>query len=90
MAYSDREVDKFRAQVQTTVNAMRDIDNLLAIIEDQGADDAARAAFFAGAFGVDAQNQDITFNQFAAGLTALRNLRTAWETNRVQIVKLLK
>lgn len=90
MAVPSTEVDRFRNQVLAAVNAMRGIDALLAVIEDHGADDAARSAFFDQEFGVDSNNPDITFAEFAAGLTALRAMRTAWGTNKYAVAKLLK
>lgn len=90
MAYPDTEVNRFRAQVGKTIEAIRDIDPLLAIVEDHGATDAERQAFFATQFGEGTSNADITWAQFAAGILALRAIRTAWATNKGAIVKLLK
>lgn len=90
MAYPSTEVDKFRAQVQRTVENMRDIDPLLAIVEDHGTTDAERQAFFQDEFGADSNNTDLTWAQFAAGIVALRAMRTAWATNKYAIAKLLK
>ena len=90
MAYPSTEVDRFRSQVNRTVENMRDIDALLAIIEDHGEDDAARQAFFENEFGDPSNNTDITFQEFAAGIQALRTLRDAWSTNKYAIAKLIK
>lgn len=83
-------VSRFRDGVQRTADNMRAIDALLAIVEDHGVDDAARLAFLADMFGEGNPFPDITTNQFAAGIVALRNLRTAWATNKYAIAALLK
>lgn len=85
-------VNNFRAGVKDTVANMRAIDGLLAIVEDTGADDAARLAFLTGIFAgqENPQHGDITEAEFAAGIIALRNLRTAWTANKYAIAKLLK
>jgi hypothetical protein len=90
MAYPDTEVNRFRLQVGRTIEAIRDIDPLLAIVEDHGATDQERQAFFAEQFGEGTNNSDITWAQFAAGILALRAIRTAWGTNKFAIAKLLK
>lgn len=43
-----------------TIEAIRDIDPLLAIVEDHGATDAERQAFFATQFGEGTNNSDIS------------------------------
>lgn len=83
-------VAKFRAGVQGVADNMRGIDGLLAIVEDMGADDAARLGFLAGMFGDGTPNEDITQAEFAAGITALRAMRTAWATNKYAVAKLLR
>jgi len=90
MAYPAVEVDKFRNRVQTTVNSLRDLGEVIAIIDDQGVDDTARAAFFDDVFGEATDNPDITFQEFAAGITALRAMQTAWATNKYAVAKLLR
>jgi hypothetical protein len=90
MAVAANQVGNFRNQVTGAVDAMRGIDRLLAVIEDHGADDNARATFFQAAFGAATDNPDLTWAEFAAGIVALRALRTAWNTNKLAIVKLLK
>lgn len=90
MAYPSTEIDRFRGRVQQTVDNMRDIDALLAIVEDHGAPDAERQAFFQAEFGTDSNNPDITWAQFGAAIIALRAIRTAWTTNKYAIAKLLK
>ena len=90
MAYPSTEVDRFRNQVRQTVENLRDIDALLAVVEDHDADDAARQAFFAGEFGEGSNNSDITWAQFGAGIQALRAIRTAWGTNKIAIARLIK
>lgn len=89
MAEPIKVVRNFREGVQDVADNMRAIDGLLAIIEDMGADDAARLAFLAGMFGEGTPNSDITQNDFAAGIIALRAMRTAWGTNKYAIAKLL-
>lgn len=90
MAYPSTEVDRFRSQVSAAVDSMRRIDALLAIVEDHGVDDAERIAFFGGEFGVDSNNTDITTNEFAQGIQALRDIRTQWETSKYAVAKLIK
>lgn len=90
MAYPSTEVNRFRTEATAFVNELRQIDAVLAIVEDHGVDDAARQAFFQAEFGVDANNPDITWAEFAAGVQALRAIRTAWGTNKLAIAKLLK
>lgn len=86
MAQPSTEIAHFRSKVNGFVDAMRDLDAILAVIEDQGTDDAARQAFFTSVFSVD---YDITWNQFAAGVVALRAIRTARDSNKLAIARLL-
>ena len=86
MAYPTTEAARFRERVTQLTNQMRTIDAILATVEDHGADDTARQTFFDDVFGVDS---DITWNEFASGVVALRNMRTAWNTNKLAIAKLL-
>lgn len=90
MAQAVNQVNTFRTRVAGTVDALRGIDSLLAVIEDFGADDVARQAFFEASFGAATDNPDLTWAQFAAGIIALRAMRTAWNTNKLATVKLLK
>lgn len=90
MAQAANQVNTFRTRVLATVDALRGIDALLGVIEDAGADDTARQTFFQSVFGANTDNPDITYAEFAAGIVALRAMRTAWQTNRVAIFKLLK
>lgn len=86
MAQPSTEVNNFRGRVNGLMQSLRDLDEILAIVEDQGADDAARRTFFESVF---AAEYDITWNQFAAGVVALRAMRTARDTNKLAIAKLL-
>lgn len=90
MAQAANQVGSFRGEIAGTVNSMRSIDRVLAIIEDHGADDAARQAFFQSVFGEATDNPDLSWAEFAAGILAMRALRTAWNTNKLAIVKLLR
>jgi hypothetical protein len=90
MAQASSVISTFRSQVEKTVEDLRSIDPLLAVVEDHGVDDAARQAFFAGEFGPDSNNQDITWTEFAQGIAALRAMREAWTANRYAIAKLIK
>ncbi len=90
MAQPANQVGTFRSRVSDTVDSMRSIDRVLAIIEDHGADDATRQAFFQASFGAATDNPDLTWGEFAAGIIAMRALRTAWNTNKLAIVKLLR
>ena len=90
MAIPSTEVNRFRSQVERTIEAMRGVDALLAIVEDHGATDAARQAFFDQEFGADSNNPDITWEEFGAAIIALRAIRTTWTQNKYAIAKLLK
>lgn len=90
MAVPGIQVDKFRYEIGPYVTSERELDSILAIIEDHGADDAARAVVFETLFGVGSNNEDITWAEFVAGIFALRAMQTAWEANKLAIVKLLK
>lgn len=90
MAIPANEISTFRTRVRGVVDSMRGIDSALAIIEDFGADDAARQAFFEASFGAATDNPDLTWAQFAQGIIALRAMRTAWNTNKLATVRLLK
>ncbi len=88
MALPAVEVSKFRSQVTSLTDSLRSIDEILMLIEDFGADDAARVAFISGAFGEATDNPDLTIAQFTAGIVALRAMRTAWATEKLAIVQL--
>lgn len=90
MAVPANQVNVFRTRVVTTVDALRGIDPLLAIIEDAGVDDAARQAFFQASFGAATDNPDLTWAEFVAGIIALRAMRTSWNTNKLATAKLLR
>lgn len=90
MAVPSTEINHFRSEMRAQVQAMRAIDNRLAIIEDHGANDAERQAFFEAEFGPDSNNPDLTWTEFATGIVGVRALRTAWDTNKEAIAKLLK
>lgn len=89
MANPNTEVERFRTQVTQFVDNLRDIDALLAIVEDHGATDAERQAFFEGQFGVDKNFPDLTWATFAQGVIALRAIQTARNTNKIALAKLL-
>lgn len=86
MAHPTTEVNRFRMAVTELVDDLRDLDAILAIVEDHGATDAERQAFFASVFG---QESDITWAEFAQGVMALRGIRTARDTNKLALAKLL-
>jgi len=90
MAVASTELNNFRSKVRSLIESMRDIDDLLAIIEDHGANDAARLAFFSGEVGTDTNNPDIDVTELTDGIVGIRALRSAWESNRLDIAKLLK
>jgi hypothetical protein len=90
MAVPANQVGTFRTRVASTVDALRNIDPLLGIIEDMGTDDTARQAFLQASFGAATDNPDITWIEFAAGIVALRAMRTAWNTNKLAVAKLLR
>lgn len=85
MAYNTTEVQRFRQEMTKLVNALRDIDPILAIVEDHGANDAARQAFLEPAL----TGQDIDWATFAAGVVALRAIKTARDANKLALAKLL-
>lgn len=89
MAYPIAEISKFRAATKDAVDALRDLEPLLAIVEDHGANDAERALFFDANFGEGQAYPDITWAEFVAGIQGLRAMRDAWNTNKENVVKLL-
>lgn len=86
MAQPTTELNRFRDRASGLIDSLRQIDPILAVVEDVGTDDAARQAFFESAF----VGNDITWAEFAAAVVALRNIRTARETNKVAISKLAR
>jgi ribosome-binding ATPase YchF (GTP1/OBG family) len=92
MAQPVEEVLKFRNKVNELVDDLRDIDAVLAVIEDHGDTDAERAAVFNvdGVFGIDTDNKDLDWATFASGLQAIRDVRTAWDAGKSDIVKLVR
>lgn len=90
MAQPSTEILRFRAAATTFINDLRDIDSILAIVEDHGANDTERQTFFQAEFGEASNNADLTWTTFAAGVTALRAIRTARDANKLALAKLLK
>lgn len=90
MATPSTEVVRFRDAATKFIEDMRDIDRVLAIVEDHGADDAARQAFFTAEFGVGTNNPDLTWATFANGVIALRAIRTARDAQKLALAKLLR
>lgn len=90
MAVPATESIRFRDAVTLFMTNLRDIDRVLAIVEDQGVDDAARQTFFQAEFGVGTNNPDITYATFAAGVVALRAIRTARDAQKLAMAKLLR
>lgn len=90
MAQASTEVLRFRAAATTFINDMRDIDALLARVEDHGTNDTERQAFFQASFGEATDNPDISWSEFASGIVALRAIRTAYDAQRLALAKLLK
>lgn len=86
MAYPSTEVNRFRQDVTRLIDNLRDIDAILAAVEDHGTTDAERQAFFSTVFGADS---DITWTTFAQGVVALRALKTARDANKIALAKLL-
>lgn len=86
MAQPSTEVQRFRAKVTSLMENLRDLDNVLATVEDHGVDDAARQAFFASVFVVE---YDITWSVFAQGVVALRAIKTARDAQKITVAKLL-
>lgn len=86
MAYPSTEIQRFRSKVTSFVEDLRDLDEILATVENHGADDAARQDFFTSVF---TPENDITWAAFAAGVVALRAMKTARDTNILAIAKLL-
>lgn len=84
MAQPSTEVNHFRNRMNNLTDAFRSVEEVLAIIEDFGTNDAERQAFFQAVF----TDYDITWSEFAAGIVALRAMRTAWNTNKTAMVKL--
>lgn len=90
MAVPSTEVLRFRAKATQLIDDLRDIDAILAIVEDHGANDTERQAFFEDEFGTDSNNPDLSWSDFAAGVVALRAIRTAYDTNKYDLALLLK
>lgn len=89
MAHPSTEIGRFRDRVTRFHDALRDLDEILAILEDHGTNDTERQAFFAPVFDA-AQNYDITWSTFAAGVVGLRAIRTARDANKLAVAKLLQ
>jgi hypothetical protein len=87
MAHPTTEANRFRQKVTAFVDNLREIDAILAIVEDHGSNDTERQAFFTDVFG---QESDITWATFAQGVVALRALKTARDTNKLALAKLLQ
>lgn len=85
MAQATTEAVRFRTAVTQFVADLRGLDAILAIVEDQGIDDAARQTFFQSVF----TGSDIDWNTFAAGVVALRAIRTARDANKLAVAKLV-
>ena len=90
MAKPDIQSTNFRYKVNGLVEHLRDINSVLAIVEDFGATDQERAAFFNDAFGDGTENADLTWAEFATGIQALRDVRASWEAGKIDIAPLLK
>ena len=88
MALPAQEISNYRSRINSLTDAMRSIESAMAIIEDFGADDAARQAFFESSLGANTDHPDLTWTTFALGVVGVRNLRTAWNSNKLSIVKL--
>lgn len=90
MAVPAVESIKFRERATRSIDVLRDIDSVLSTVEDFGTTDAERQAFFQAAFGTGTDNPDLTWSEFAAGIIALRAIRTAWQANRIALARLLR
>lgn len=90
MAAPAIEIQRFRDAATRFIDNLRDIDSILAVLEDHGVDDAARQAFFQAEFGAGTNNPDITWSQFAAGFVALRAIRTTRDAQKIALAKLLR
>ena len=90
------------AQASTITNAVRrettqlleelyQVDKIVHLFEDPGANDAQRAEFFKSY--IEDENgdpvTDITWDEFVAAVTALRALQTWLATNRPALAKLI-
>jgi hypothetical protein len=87
MAHPTTEVAKFRSRVTQLVEDLREVDAILAIVEDHGTNDTEREAFFTSIFGAE---YDISWTTFANGVVALRAIRTARDANKIALAKLLE
>lgn len=92
MADKVQVVNEFRAGIRELSDNMRAVDGLLAIVEDMGANDTARIAFFTGIFAgqENPQHGDITEAQFVAAILALRNLRATWNVEKFAVAQVRK
>lgn len=87
MAQPSTVLNDTRRRVTSLVESLYEVDAILHVIEDTGADDGERAAFFASY--IDTQEAyDITSAEFLAAAVTLRELRTWLETNRPILAKL--
>lgn len=90
MAVPANEIIRFRTRATTAIEALRNIDAILATVEDFGSNDAERQTFFQASFGTGTDNPDLTWAEFVAGIVALRAIRTTFNSNRLALAKLLR
>lgn len=86
MAHPTTEISRFRDRVTAFVDDLRELDAILAVVEDHGTNDSERQAFFESVFA----GGDISWTTFAQGIVALRAIRTARDANKVALAKLLQ
>lgn len=91
MAQASTITNEVRRETTKLLDAAYEVDRIVHLFEDPGANDAARAAFFR-AYLEDEQGEpttDITWNDFVGAVTALRALQTWMATNRHALAKLI-
>lgn len=86
MAFPSTEINRFRDRVTVFMDDLRELDVILAVVEDHGTNDAARQTFFESSLA----GQDIDWSAFAAGVVALRAIKTARDANKLAIAKLVR
>lgn len=90
MAQASTITNVVRQRTTTLLDAVGEVQSIVDLFEDPGANDAARQVFFETYLkdGEGNPTTDVTWAEFAAGAVALRALRTWLTTNRPALSKL--
>lgn len=87
MAQPSTLTNEVRARVTRLVRDAEAVGGLVNLIEDTGANDAERLAFFESFFDTQ-EGYDIDISDFTAAVAALRDLESWLDTNRPALAKL--